>query len=121
MISNVSDTNIGKKVCYRRLTVSEYKKLLRSRVTLKLYIADDVGSVANNVFVIGLINKNGVDYLVGVEKRFVCVGTSFLIIKNGSRIIKLNKVTSTGGGPRLPKSYRGGGPRLPKNSRGRCL
>ena len=122
----------GKRIFFRNLTVSEYEQLLDLSVPIKLYVPDDLESVDDSVFIVGKITESGVGYLVGVERRFVDVGESFFLIRNGrNKRVRLNRALSETasvncsrrsvkflrgyrkGGPRSFRNRRRGGPRHP--------
>ena len=108
----------GKRIVFQNLTVSEYAKLLDLRVPIKLYVTDDIESVDNSVLIVGKITKSGVDYLVGVERRFVDVGESFFLIRNNrNKHIRLNRALSGTRSVKSSRVFRKGGPRSFSNRR----
>jgi len=108
----------GKRIVFQNLTVSEYAKLLDLRVPIKLYVTDDIESVDNSVLIVGKITKSGVDYLVGVERRFVDVGESFFLIRNNrNKHIRLNRALSGTRSVKSSRVFRKGGPRSFRNRR----
>lgn len=110
----------NEKADFQQLMDSQIEKLLSSRIPVKLYVEENIKSVDDKYLIIGRITKTGVDYLVGVDRRFVVRGTTqFLIMNRGRVILKLEKrKTIRSGQGRRTRMYRSGGPRLPNRSGG---
>ena len=111
---------VNEKKDFQQLMDSQLEKLRRCRIPIKLYDEENVKSVDNKYLIIGRIKKAGIDYLVGVDIRYVYIGATKLFIKNGGRVIlKLNRKTiDIGGLGRRTRMYRSGGPRFGSESGG---